>query len=106
MSLTLTERAADHIKAFAGEARLRLTVKPDGCTGLTYKPSMITRINDNDHVYKSNGVTIVVDSHSIPFVDGTEIDYVTEGLQSGFKYNNPNAANNCGCGESFNITEK
>lgn len=105
MSLTLTERAAEHIKAFAGEPRLRLTVKPDGCTGLSYQPSMITRINDNDHVYESCGVTIVVDSHSIPFVDGTEIDYVTEGLQSGFKYSNPLARNCCGCGESFNIKE-
>ena len=106
MSLFLTERAAEHIKAFAGEPRLRITVKPDGCTGLTYKPSMITRIYDSDHVYESRGVTIVVDSHSIPFIDGTEIDYVTEGLQSGFKYNNPNAKNCCGCGESFTTGEQ
>ena len=106
MSLTLSERAADHIKAFAGEPRLRISVTQDGCTGLTYKASMITRINAGDYVSEAKGVTIVVDSHSIPFIDGTHIDYVTEGLQSGFTYENPNAVNNCGCGSSFNIKEK
>ena len=105
MALTLSEQAAEHIKAFAGEPRLRISVVVDGCTGLTYKATMITRIDDNDYVSESKGVTIVVNSHSIPFIDGTHIDYVTEGLQSGFTYENPNVKDQCGCGESFNIKE-
>lgn len=91
MALTLTENAAEHIKKYAGEARLRLEVETnDGCAGLTYKPSIITRINDSDHVYKSIGVTIVVSQKSIPYLDGTEIDYIKEGLLCGWSYNNPN----------------
>jgi iron-sulfur cluster assembly protein len=106
MSVSLTERAADHIKSFAGEPRLRVDVKADGCTGLSYHPSLITLIQDSDHVYNSHGVTVVISSESIPFLDGTEIDYVTRGLNAGFVYNNPNATGNCGCGESFTTGEQ
>jgi len=106
MSITVTDSAAKHIKAYAGEPRLRVAVTVDGCSGFTYKADMITRILDSDYVYESNGITVVIDTHSIPFLDGTEIDYVKEGLNTGFKYNNPNASNTCGCGTSFNIQEK
>ena len=104
MSLTITEAGAKRVKEFGGT--LRLAVVQLGCSGFSYKVTVGDKINDNDHVYESNGVTIVVDSHSIPFLDGTLIDYDnTDLLSGGFKYNNPNVKDNCGCGNSFTTGE-
>jgi iron-sulfur cluster assembly protein len=88
MSVALTEAAAKHIKQYAGEPRLRITVTLAGGK-MVYQTAIITRILDSDYVYESKGVTLVVDNSSIPFLDGTEIDYMKEGPITGFKYNNP-----------------
>ena len=72
---------------------------------MAYTVTVAGDIADSDHVYESNGITIVVDSHSIPFVDGTVIDYDNDLLNGGFKYNNPNATGRCGCGTSFTTGE-
>jgi len=106
MSLMLTESAAEHVKTYGGiDAILRIAAVPDGCSGLSYRAAVVEGIDDSDYVYASLGVTIIVDSHSLPFIDGTLIDYTKEGLNEGFVYNNPNAKNTCGCGESFKTGE-
>lgn len=104
MSLTITEAGAERVRAF-GSSILRVAVTPTGCTGMAYTVTVGGDIADNDYVYESNNITIVVDSRSIPFLDGTTIDYDDNLLNGGFRYDNPNVTNCCGCGQSFNTGE-
>lgn len=108
-TINLTERAANHIKNYLarqGEGiGLRVGVKPTGCSGYQYVIEAANEICEHDHVFESNGVKIVTDGQSLRYLAGTELDYVREGLNSGFKFNNPNVAETCGCGESFNIKQ-
>ena len=108
-TINLTERAANHIKNYLarqGEGiGLRVGVKPTGCSGYQYVIEAANAIGEHDHVFESNGVKIVTDGQSLRYLAGTELDYVREGLNSGFKFNNPNVAETCGCGESFNIKQ-
>lgn len=108
--INLTERAANHIRNYLsrqGEGiGLRVGVKPTGCSGYQYVIEAATVINEHDHVFESNGVKIVTDGQSLRYLAGTELDYVREGLNSGFKFNNPNVEETCGCGESFNIKQQ
>ena len=60
-------------------------------------------LNEDDQVFEQHGVKVIVDEKSLTYLDGTELDFVKEGLNEGFKYNNPNVKNECGCGESFNV---
>ena len=107
MSITLTDRAAEHVRAHAslrasGNALgLRLGVKPSGCSGMAYILEFAGERRADDISFSSNGVTVLTDPKSLVHVDGTELDYVREGLQEGFKFNNPNVKDACGCGESF-----
>lgn len=105
--ITLTERAASHVHKFLGDRAsavgLRLGVKRTGCSGLAYVVNMADQIGDDDTVFDSAGIKVVVDPESLQYIDGTEIDYVQEGLNEAFQFRNPNAAGECGCGESFNI---
>lgn len=107
MGITLTEVAADRVKAFLdnrgkGEG-LRLGVKTTGCSGMAYVLEFVDSVEDTDEVFESNGVKIIVDPKSLIYIDGTELDYGKEGLNEGFKFNNPNVADECGCGESFTV---
>jgi iron-sulfur cluster assembly protein len=107
MAITLTDTAADRVKAFLdnrgkGEG-LRLGVKTSGCSGMAYVLEFIDVINEDDQVFESQGVKIIVDAKSMLYIDGTELDYGKEGLNEGFKFNNPNVKNECGCGESFTV---
>ena len=103
----LTERAAKHVKNYlareGGGIGLRVGVKPTGCSGYQYVIEAAEKINEQDHTFESLGVKIIIDDHSIRYLSGTELDYVREGLNEGFRFNNPNVADSCGCGESFNI---
>ncbi len=105
--MTLTERAAEHVKRFLssheGAKALRVSVKPTGCSGFSYVVDTADQINDNDEVFESRGIKIVVADNSIKYLEGTELDYVREGINEGFRFNNPNVAETCGCGESFTI---
>lgn len=105
--MTLTERAATHIKKFLasqeGAEGLRVSVKTTGCSGFSYVVETADQIHDQDQVFESKGIKIVVDESSLEYLDGTELDYVREGLKEGFKFNNPNVADTCGCGESFTV---
>jgi len=107
MSVTLTERAARHISNFIDKRGkgfgVRLGIKTSGCSGMAYKLEFVDQALDGDLVIDSHGVKIVIDQKSLVYLDGTELDYVREGLNEGFKFNNPNAKNQCGCGESFNV---
>lgn len=107
MAITLTEKAAEHIKKSlsqrgSGEG-LRLGVRTSGCSGMAYVLEFIDEIGPEDKVFENHGVKIVVDPKSMVYMDGTELDFTREGLNEGFKFNNPNVKDECGCGESFTI---
>ncbi|HEV8096955.1 MAG TPA: iron-sulfur cluster assembly protein IscA, partial [Burkholderiales bacterium] len=82
---------------------LRVGVRTSGCSGMAYKLEFADGVEANDLQFESHGVRVVVDPKSLPYVDGTELDYTREGLNEGFKFNNPNVKDECGCGESFNV---
>jgi iron-sulfur cluster assembly protein len=107
MSVTLTAKAADRVKTFLANrgkgAGLRLGVRTTGCSGMAYVLEFVDTIAPEDHVFESNGVRVVVDPKSLIYIDGTELDYAREGLNEGFRFNNPNVKNTCGCGESFSV---
>lgn len=107
MAITITEKAAEHIKKSlaqrgSGEG-LRLGVRTSGCSGMAYVLEFIDEIGSEDQVFENYGVKIVVDPKSMVYMDGTELDFTREGLNEGFKFNNPNVKDECGCGESFTI---
>ena len=107
MAITLTDRAVARAKNFLSKqsagAALRLGVKPTGCSGNAYVVEFADKIGPDDQVFESQGVRIVVDRKSLVFLDGSEVDYTREGLNEGFRFNNPNEAARCGCGESFTV---
>ncbi len=106
MPITLTEKAANYVqKSLTKRGKglgLRLGVKTTGCSGMAYIIEYADHIEAPDQVFDSQGVKIIVDPKSLVYIDGTELDYTREGLNEGFKFNNPNVKNQCGCGESFN----
>ena len=107
MPVTLTENAARHIERSLSKrgkgVGLRLAVKTSGCSGLAYAIEFADETLPEDQVFDSHGLKLLVDARSLPFLDGTELDFVREGLNEGFKFHNPNAKANCGCGESFAV---
>ncbi|NKB35913.1 MAG: iron-sulfur cluster assembly accessory protein [Gammaproteobacteria bacterium] len=109
-NIALTERAANHVKNFLAkqddEINLRVGVKPTGCSGYQYVVEATENINASDQLFESFGVKIVVDDQSFKYLSGTELDYVKEGINEGFRFNNPNVQATCGCGESFTISEE
>ena len=107
MAITLTDVAADRVKTFL-EARgkgvgLRLGVKTSGCSGMAYTLEFADVVDANDTVYEDKGVKVIIDAKSLFYLDGTELDFQREGLNEGFKFNNPNVKDSCGCGESFTV---
>ena len=107
MAITLTETAADRIRGFLARrgkgVGLRLGVKTTGCSGMAYVMEYVDEIEDGDVVFEDHGVKVVINPKSLVYLDGTELDYAREGLNEGFKFNNPNVKDMCGCGESFNV---
>jgi iron-sulfur cluster assembly protein len=107
MAITLTEKAATHVSNFLSKrgkgVALRLGVRTSGCSGLAYKLEYADEVKPEDKLFESHGVKVVVDPKSLPYLDGTELDFAKEGLNEGFKFNNPNVKDACGCGESFNV---
>lgn len=107
MAITLTESAAKQInrtleKRGSGVG-YRLAVKNSGCSGFMYVLDYADEVNDGDKVIEKDGAKLLVGPESLPFIDGTEVDFATQGLNRTFTFNNPNAVSTCGCGESFNI---
>jgi len=107
MAITLTERAAKHVREFMTEENntqgIRLAVKPTGCSGFMYVVELADQLLDHDAVFETQGVPVVVDPESLKYLKGTEIAYAREGLNEGFKFDNPNVSATCGCGESFSL---
>jgi len=107
MAITLTDAAADRVKSFLKQRGkglgLRLGVRTSGCSGMAYVLEFIDELDEGDVVFEVQGVKVVVDPKSMVYIDGTELDFAKEGLNEGFKFNNPNVKDECGCGESFNI---
>ena len=107
MPVTLTENAARHVSNYIAKRGkgmgLRLGVKTTGCSGLAYKLEFADASNPEDQLFESHGVKVLIDPKSLAYLEGTELDYTREGLNEGFKFNNPNEKDRCGCGESFHI---
>ncbi len=107
MGVTLTDRAAQHVQRYMEKrgkgVGLRLGVKTTGCSGLAYKLEFADEIRPEDQAFECNGVRVLIDPKSLAYLEGTELDFVREGLNEGFKFNNPNEKDRCGCGESFNV---
>ena len=107
MAISMTEAAAQHVRRSLqgrGKAQgIRLRVRTTGCSGLAYVLEFVDELAAEDLVYESHGVKVIIDPKSLTYLDGTELDFVREGLNEGFKFNNPNVRGECGCGESFNV---
>ncbi|WP_109077261.1 iron-sulfur cluster assembly protein IscA [Aggregatibacter kilianii] len=107
MSVTLTESAANRVKTFLEKRGkgigLRLGIKTSGCSGLSYMLEFVDTLNEDDQVFEQHGVKVIVDTKSLVYLDGTQLDFAKEGLNEGFKFANPNVKDECGCGESFNV---
>jgi iron-sulfur cluster assembly protein len=107
MAVLLTEAAARHVSRYLQRRGkglgLRLGVRTTGCSGLAYKLEYADDILPEDVQFESHGVRVLVDPKSLVYIDGTELDFVREGLNEGFKFNNPNVKSECGCGESFKV---
>jgi len=107
MSITLTTAAGSHIGRFLQKRGkglgVRLGVKTTGCSGLAYVIEYVDEVSVDDTVFEDKGIKVIVDAKSLVYLDGTELDFVKEGLNEGFKFTNPNEKNRCGCGESFSI---
>ena len=107
MSIELTENAAQRVKLFLEKDNglaLRLGVRKTGCSGWAYEVSIASALEADDHVFEDKDVKIVVDPDSLPFLEGSKIDFIASGLNRTFQFDNPNATDECGCGESFTIS--
>jgi len=107
MAISLTKSAAERIRSYL-EARghgvgLRIGVQKTGCNGFAYIVNYADEVTEDDRVFHDHGVTVVVDAESLRLIDGTEVDFVKEGLNEAFRFLNPNVAGECGCGESFSV---
>lgn len=109
MAITLTENAAKQIlKKLAQRGKgvaLRVGVKKVGCSGFAYIFDYADEIRPDDQLFESHKANVVVDASSLQFLDGSNVDFVREGLNDSFKFDNPNVDNTCGCGESFSLKE-
>lgn len=107
MAISMTEAAARHVqRSLDGRGKglgIRLGVRTTGCSGLAYVLEFVDEAAPEDQVFENFGVKIIIDPKSLVYLDGTELDFVKEGLNEGFKFNNPNVRGECGCGESFNV---
>lgn len=107
MSITLTEPAANRVQKYLANRGkgigLRLGVKTTGCSGMAYTLEFVDEAQPEDVVFESHGIKVLVDPKSLTYIDGTELDFAREGINEGFKFNNPNVKDECGCGESFTV---
>ena len=107
MAITLTEAAAKRAQTYIDKHEhglgLRLGVRSSGCSGFAYVVKVADAIHADDQVFEDRGLKLVVDRKSLPFIDGTELDFVREGLNEAFRFSNPNVKSQCGCGESFAV---
>ncbi|KOR27991.1 iron-sulfur cluster assembly protein [Achromatium sp. WMS2] len=107
MGIQVTPAAARHIQKSLDKRGsgigIRLGVRTSGCSGMAYVLEFVDQVENDDLTFEHNGVKIIVNSKSMVYLDGCELDFTKEGLNEGFKFNNPNAKHQCGCGESFGV---
>lgn len=107
MAISLSPSALDRVKHFIDNrgkgVGIRLGVTTTGCSGLAYLIEFVDELNPDDTVFNQDGVSVIVDQKSLVYLDGTEVDFVREGLNEGFEFRNPNQKGECGCGESFTV---
>ena len=107
MAIPVSEAAARHVNRYLTKRGkglgVRLGVKTTGCSGLAYKLEYVDEAEPEDVIFEAHGVKVLVDPKSLAYIDGTELDFVREGLNEGFRFNNPNERDRCGCGESFRV---
>ena len=107
MAVTLTPSAARHVNRYLGKrgkgVGVRLGVKTTGCSGLAYKLEYVDEPAPEDLVFEDQGVKVLIDPKSLAYLNGTKLDLVREGLNEGFRFDNPNERDKCGCGESFRV---
>jgi len=107
MAIRITENAAQHVRSQLDQRGkglgIRVGVKTTGCSGMAYVLEFVDEIDGDDVVFEDHGVSLIVDPKSLVYIDGTEMDFVKQGLNEGFEFKNPNASGECGCGESFTV---
>lgn len=107
MAISLTDSAADRVRNYLEKrddsVGLRIGVTATGCSGYAYAVNYAEKIDDSDVVFEDKGVKVVVDPEALALIDGTEVDFVKNGLNEAFSFRNPNVSGECGCGESFNV---
>lgn len=107
MSISLTSAAAHRVQTFLARRGhglgLRLAIKKTGCSGFSYVVNYADEVGADDVVFEEHGVKVIVDRDSLDYIDGTQIDFVKEGLNEAFRFRNPNVKGECGCGESFTV---
>lgn len=107
MAISLTESAADRVKDYlerrGAGVGLRLGVRKTGCSGFAYVINYADDVQPDDVVFEDRGIKVVVDRSSLEYIDGTEVDFVKQGLSEAFRFRNPNTSGECGCGESFSV---
>jgi len=107
MAVSLTQTAAQRVRNYLEQrghgVGLRVGIKKTGCSGYAYVIDYADAVKAEDEVFEQQGVKIIVDRESLKLIDGTEVDYVKQGLNEAFKFRNPNVKGECGCGESFSV---
>lgn len=107
MAISMTDAAVQHVARYLEKrghgAGVRVGVRTSGCSGMAYVLEFIDEVQADDQVFEFDGVRVAIDPKSLVYLEGTELDFVKEGLNEGFKFNNPNVRSECGCGESFNV---
>ena len=107
MAITMTDAAYSHVSKFLENrgkgAGIRVAVRTTGCSGMGYVLEFADDVDTGDEVFEVKDIRVIIDPKSLLYLDGTELDFVKEGLNEGFKFNNPNARSECGCGESFSV---
>ena len=107
MNISVTPAAAEHVRhqleSRGSVLGIRVGVRTSGCSGMAYVLEFVDEVSPEDEVYEGQGVKIFIDPKSLVYLDGTELDFVREGLNEGLQFNNPNATGECGCGESFTV---
>jgi len=107
MAISLTDSAATRVKSFLDKrgrgVGLRIGVRKSGCSGYAYTIDYADEIESDDVVFDRDGVKVIIDRESLSLIDGTEVDFVKDGLNEAFKFRNPNVKGECGCGESFTV---
>ncbi|GHB56002.1 iron-binding protein IscA [Psychrosphaera saromensis] len=107
MAISLTDAAANRVRTFIENRGkglgLRLGVKTTGCSGLAYVLEFVDELEEGDSVFEHQDVKVIVDAKSLVYLDGTQLDFVKNGLNEGFEFTNPNQKDECGCGESFTV---